>query len=36
VASSGLTGVPNHGLVPIGSIASSCRFVLPMICAPAG
>ena len=34
-ASSGLEGVPNHGLVPIGSIASSCRLVLPTIRAPA-
>ena len=33
--SSGLTGVPNHRLVPSGSIASSCRFVLPTIRAPA-
>ena len=33
--SSGLTGVPNQGLVPSGSIASSCRFVLPTIRAPA-
>src|SRR5690242_17269698 len=33
--SSGLTGVPNHWLVPSGSIASSCRFVLPTIRAPA-
>ena len=28
-ASSGLTGLPNQGLVPSGSIASSCRLVLP-------
>ena len=27
--SSGLTGVPNHGLVPSGSIASSSRFAFP-------
>src|SRR5579864_5353177 len=33
--SSGLIGVPNHWLVPSGSIASSCRFVLPTIRAPA-
>src|SRR5436305_7114861 len=33
--SSGLAGVPNHGLVPSGSMASSCRFVLPTIRAPA-
>ena len=35
LASSGLTGVPNQGLVPMGSIASSCRLVLPTIRAPA-
>src|SRR3954469_6966579 len=28
-ASSGLIGLPNHGLVPIGIVASSCRFDLP-------
>src|SRR2546421_13019521 len=31
VGSSGLTGVPNQGFVPIGSMASSCRLVLPTI-----
>jgi hypothetical protein len=34
-ASSGLTGVPNQGFVPIGSIASSCMFALPTRRAPA-
>src|SRR3954454_18969428 len=33
--SSGFTGVPNHGLVPIGSMASSCRLALPTRRAPA-
>ena len=33
--SSGFTGVPNHGLEPIGSMASSWRFVLPTNRAPA-
>src|SRR5215469_15539083 len=34
-ASSGLTGVPNQGLIPVTPSASSCRFALPTICAPA-
>jgi hypothetical protein len=34
-ASSGLTGVPNQGLVPSGSTASSCRLTLPTIRASA-
>src|SRR3954471_19994778 len=33
--SSGFTGLPNHGLVPIGIVASSCRLVLPTMRAPA-
>src|SRR5262249_61993522 len=34
-ASSGLTGVPNQGLIPVTPSASSCMFALPTICAPA-
>src|SRR3954454_2203328 len=33
--STGLAGVPNHGLVPSGSTASSCRLALPTRRAPA-
>ena len=33
--SSGFTGVPNHGFVPNGNIASSCGFVFPTIPASA-
>ena len=33
--SSGFSGVPNHGLIPVTPSASSCRFVLPTTRAPA-
>src|SRR5205085_8213185 len=33
--SRGLTGLPNHGFVPIGNIANSCRLALPTMRAPA-
>src|SRR5205823_14757474 len=33
--SRGLTGVPNHGFVPSGNMASSCRLALPTRRAPA-
>ena len=35
VGSSGFTGVPNHGFTPVPPNASSCRFVLPTMRAPA-
>src|SRR5580693_6866205 len=34
-ASSGFTGVPNQGLIPVTPSASSCRLVRPTTCPPA-